>query len=88
VNGGVILAQTFVKNIVATYIVALVIGVCTPAIMAQETSKAGIYGGIQNLRFKAPATSKQDAKQESVNTPIYGALQNPRFNALETSCLH
>ena len=42
------------------FLVALVVGICTPAIMAQEPAKAGIYGGIQNLRFNAPETSKQD----------------------------
>ena len=33
------------------FLAALVIGVCTPAVMAQETAEAGIYGGLQNMRF-------------------------------------
>lgn len=55
------------------FLIALVVGVCTPAIMAQETAKTGIYGGLQNLRFNAPETSKQDVPQ------------NLRFNAPETN---
>ncbi len=55
------------------FLAAVVVGVCTPAVMAQETAKAGIYGGIQNLRFNAPTTSKQDVPQ------------NLRFNAPEIS---
>lgn len=54
------------------FMVALVVGLCTPAITAQETAKAGIYGGLQNLRFNAPGTTKQDVPQ------------NLRFNAPET----
>jgi opacity protein-like surface antigen len=42
------------------FLVALVIGVCAPTIMAQDPAKAGIYGGLQNLRSKALETSKQD----------------------------
>ena len=42
------------------FLVALVVGVCAPAIMAQDPAKAGIYGGLQNLRSNAPETSKQD----------------------------
>jgi len=49
------------------FLVALVVGVCAPAIMAQDPARmaqdparAGIYGGLQNLRFNAPETSKQD----------------------------
>lgn len=42
------------------FLVALVVGVCTSAIMAQESSNAGIYGGIQNLRFNDPTPGNQD----------------------------
>jgi opacity protein-like surface antigen len=64
------------------FLVALVVGVCTPAIMAQETAKAGIYGGIQNLRFTPPAPSKRNAKQKSA---IYSGAQNLNFNIPETN---
>ena len=66
------------------FLAALVIGVCTPAVMAQETAEAGIYGGLQNLRFNAPRSSSQDAKQGPAKNAIYGDLQNPRFNDPET----
>jgi hypothetical protein len=42
------------------FLVALVVGVCAPTIMAQDPVKAGIYGGLQNLRSNALETSKQD----------------------------
>src|SRR5262245_46230659 len=42
------------------FLVALVVGVCAPIIMAQDPAKAGIYGGLQNLRYDALETSKQD----------------------------
>ena len=42
------------------FLVALVVGVCAPTITAQDPSKAGVYGGIQNLRFNALETSKPD----------------------------
>jgi hypothetical protein len=67
------------------FLVALVIGVCTPVIMAQETTKAGIYGGIQNLRFDAYGTSKQEAGQESAKVAIYGGISNLHPNVPETS---
>lgn len=67
------------------FLAAVVVSVCTSAIMAQETATAGIYGGIQNLRFNAPATSKQDAKRGSAKTAIYGGLQNLNFNLPETN---
>jgi hypothetical protein len=53
--------------------------------MAQETAKAGIYGGLQNLRFDANGTSKQDAKQEPAKVAIYGGLSNMHIAAPETS---
>jgi opacity protein-like surface antigen len=43
------------------FLVALVVGVCAPNIMAQDPAKAGIYGGLQNLRSNVLETSKQDA---------------------------
>ncbi|HEU0184523.1 MAG TPA: hypothetical protein VFS27_04360 [Blastocatellia bacterium] len=67
------------------FLVALVVGVCTPAIMAQETTKAGIYGGIQNLRFHAYETSKRDAGQESEKVAIYGGISNLHPNVPEPS---
>lgn len=67
------------------FLVALVVGLCTPVIMAQEPAKAGIYGGLQNLRFDAYGTSKQDAEQESAKTAIYGGLLNLHHNLPETS---
>jgi hypothetical protein len=35
------------------FLVALVVGVCTPAIMAQDSASAGIYGAIPTPRFNA-----------------------------------
>src|SRR5687767_2836343 len=67
------------------FLAALVLGVCTPAIMAQETAKAGIYGSLQNMRFDAHETSKQDSKQESPKIAIYGGLSNLHLSAPETS---
>ena len=66
------------------FLAVLVVGVCTPAVMAQETAEAGIYGGLQNLRFMAPRASEQDARQEPAKNVIYGDLQNPLFNDPET----
>lgn len=65
-------------------LVALIVGVCTPAIMAQETAKAGIYGGLQNLPLNVYGTNKQDDKQEPAKAPIYGGLLNLRLNIPET----
>src|SRR5215475_909089 len=42
------------------FLVALVVGVCAPTIMAQDPAKAGIYDGLQNLRSNALETSRQD----------------------------
>lgn len=42
------------------FLAALVVGLCTHAIMAQETAKAGIYGGLSNLRLNVPETSNRD----------------------------
>jgi hypothetical protein len=67
------------------FLVALVVGVCTPAIMAQETAKAGIYSGLQNVRFDANGTSMQDSKQEPAKVAIYGGLSNMHMAAPETS---
>ena len=67
------------------FLVALVVGVCTPAIMAQETAKTGIYGGLQNARFDANGTSMQDSKQEPAKVAIYGGLSNMHMAAPETS---
>jgi hypothetical protein len=67
------------------FLVALVVGVCTPAIMAQETAKAGINGGLQNVRFDANGTSMQDSKQEPAKVAIYGGLSNMHMAAPETS---
>ncbi|HZF39764.1 MAG TPA: autotransporter outer membrane beta-barrel domain-containing protein [Blastocatellia bacterium] len=47
------------------FLAALIVGVCTPAIMAQDPAKAGIYGALQNPRFNAPETNKQDANFNS-----------------------
>lgn len=66
------------------FLAALVIGVCTPAVMAQETAEAGINGGLQNLRFNTPRASEQGAEQGPSKNAIYGSLQNPRFNFPET----
>jgi opacity protein-like surface antigen len=73
------------------FLVALVVGVCTLAVMAQDPAKVGIYGGIQNLRFnapttveQAPATVRQAPKQGSTSAAIYGGIQNLRFNAPAT----
>ena len=58
------------------FLVALVLGVCAPAIMAQDPAKAGIYGGLQNLQFNAPETSKQDVSslpQTSKSEPLLTA---------------
>jgi opacity protein-like surface antigen len=66
------------------FLLALVVGVYTPAAMAQETAGAGIYGGLQNPRFNAPRAIKQDVKQGTAKNAIYGDLQNPRFNVSET----
>jgi opacity protein-like surface antigen len=66
------------------FLFALVVGVCTPAVMAQETAGAGIYGGLLSMRFDAPRANSQDAKQGPAKNAIYGALQNPRFNDPET----
>jgi opacity protein-like surface antigen len=43
------------------FLVALVVGVCTPALMAQDPAKAGIYGALQSARFNAPESNRQDA---------------------------
>jgi hypothetical protein len=67
------------------FLAVLVLGVCTPAIMAQETAKAGIYGSLQKVRFDANGTSKQDAKQEPAKVAIYGGLSNMHMAAPETS---
>jgi hypothetical protein len=66
------------------FLAALVLGVCTPSFMAQETAKAGIYGSLQ-MRFDAHETSKQDSKQESPKIAIYGGLSNLHLAAPETS---
>jgi opacity protein-like surface antigen len=42
------------------FLVALIVGVCTPAIMAQDPAQAGIYGALHPTHFNAPETSKQD----------------------------
>jgi hypothetical protein len=67
------------------FLAALVVGLCTRAIMAQETAKAGIYGGLQNLRFDAHETIRQNAKQEPAKVAIYGDLSNLNLAAPETS---
>jgi hypothetical protein len=67
------------------FLAVLVLGVFTPAIMAQETAKAGIYGGLQNVRFDAHGTSKQDDNQESAKIAIYGGLLKMDLAAPETS---
>ncbi|HMB26705.1 MAG TPA: hypothetical protein VKS99_01310, partial [Blastocatellia bacterium] len=57
------------------FLVALVVGVCAP-IMAQDTAKAGIYGGLRNLRYDALETSKQDVSnlpQASKPAPLLTA---------------
>ncbi|HEU0184522.1 MAG TPA: hypothetical protein VFS27_04355 [Blastocatellia bacterium] len=43
------------------FLVALVVGVCASAVMAQGPAKDGIYGALQNMRFDAPKTSREDA---------------------------
>src|SRR5262249_42864634 len=77
------------KTMQKLVLIALVVGLCTPAIMAQETAKTGIYGGLQNLRFNAPETSKQDVPQNlrfnAPETSKQDVPQNLRFNAPETS---
>src|SRR5262245_41808011 len=58
------------------YLVALVVGFCAPISMAQDTAKAGIYGGLQNLRYNALETSKQDVNnlpQTSKPAPLLTA---------------
>jgi opacity protein-like surface antigen len=58
------------------FLVALVVGVCAPTIMAQDPAKAGVYGGIQNLRFNALETSKPDVSslpQTSKSAPLLTA---------------
>jgi hypothetical protein len=67
------------------FLAALVFGLCTPAIMAQETAKAGIYGSLQNPRSDVYGTSNQEAEQESAKTAIYGGLLNLRLNVPDTS---
>jgi opacity protein-like surface antigen len=55
------------------FLAVLAIAVCATTIMAQDPAKAGIYGGIQNLRFNAPEMSKQDVSslpQEIKPTPL------------------
>jgi opacity protein-like surface antigen len=41
------------------FLAALIVGVCTPAIMAQEPAKAGISKVYSNLRFESLETSKK-----------------------------
>jgi outer membrane protein with beta-barrel domain len=56
------------------FLVVLVVGVCAPSIMAQDPANAGIYGGIQNLRFNALEMSKQDVsnfQRELKSTPLF-----------------
>jgi hypothetical protein len=67
------------------FLAALVVGLCTRAIMAQETAKDGIYGGLQNPRSNAYGTSNQGSEQESAKTAIYGGLLNLHPNVPETS---
>src|SRR5262249_34093302 len=58
------------------FLVALVVGVCAPTIMAQDAAKAGIYGGLQNLRYNALETSRQDVSnlpQTSKPAPLLTA---------------
>jgi opacity protein-like surface antigen len=62
---------------------ALVIGICTPAIMAQETAKDGIYGSLLNMRFDAREANRQDAKQELSKIAAYGDLSNLHLNVPE-----
>jgi hypothetical protein len=66
------------------FLLALVVGVCTPAIMAQETAEAGIYGGLQSPRFNAPMTGKQGAEQGAERTAIYSSPQSLRLDVPET----
>jgi hypothetical protein len=57
------------------FLVALVVGVCAHAIMAQEPAKDGIYGAVQNLRFHAP---EPIWKNTEVNPPAAtSATRNP-----------
>src|SRR5262245_15147141 len=58
------------------FLLALVVGVCAPTMMAQDPAKAGIYGGLQNLRYYALETSKQDVSnlpQTSKPAPLLTA---------------
>jgi opacity protein-like surface antigen len=55
------------------FLMALVVGVCAPTIMAQDPANAGVYGGVQNLRFNALETSKPDVSslpQTSKSAPL------------------
>lgn len=46
-------------------LVALVVGVCTPAIMAQDSANAGIYGALPIPRFSVLETDRPDANSNS-----------------------
>src|SRR5215470_1369386 len=58
------------------FLAALIVGVCAPNILAQDPAKVGIYGGLQNLRYNALETSKQDVSslpQTSKPAPLLTA---------------
>lgn len=57
------------------FLVALIVGVCTPSISAQGTVKFGITVVPPNLRFDSPETSKQDTKISPSNS--HGAVGAP-----------
>src|SRR5215470_7174947 len=42
------------------FLVALVVGVCSFVIVAQDPAKVGIFSALQNTRFNAPETNRQD----------------------------
>ena len=47
------------------FLAAIAAGIFTPAVVAQDTAKGGIYGALQNTRFNALETSKKDAEFNS-----------------------
>ena len=47
------------------FLVALVVGVCTPVVMAQGASSVGIYGALPTPRFNALETNRLDANSNS-----------------------
>ena len=66
------------------FVAALIVSVCTSAIMAQEPAKAGFSGIQSNLRFESLETSKQAIN--SIPSNSRGAAGAPRSRAQCRRC--